>query len=242
MKIHLSLFLFFITTVGPTLQAQLLDNGGALVTAAGNPIGSVGIQVEGVDRVLKDGSTRQSLSMTRVTVVAQTQIIPGINPWIEAGWHDPELLPGKSNGGFTWGAGLMLRPMLYPLRSDPTLGPRDWLAIIVDAAVRGGSAQADDNSEIEWMSLEAALGIEWRQVYVGRNNGPIGANGMNAGASILLNNTTAKQGSFDGSSDQNIGVRFMTGFTFGQHNFLSLEADIFGSSDGRIALVSGLTF
>lgn len=53
---------------------------------------------------------------------------------------------------------MKLHPYLYPLRSDPQLGPRDWLALSLDLAVRGGKADADAG-KLDWMSLEGVLGM-----------------------------------------------------------------------------------
>jgi hypothetical protein len=65
------------------------------------------------------------------------------------------------------------------------MGPRDWLALTVDLALRGGDADADAG-KVEWMSFEAVLGLEWHQKYLGRNNGPMGAHDITAGAGIIF--------------------------------------------------------
>ncbi len=232
--------LMAVSLISLSLHAQLPTESGALKVGELLP-GALGIRIEDQSRTLKDDGVSGELDMLRITASMQVELTPGIYPWIEAGWHDPELQSGKSSGGFTWGAGLHTRPLLKALRSDPVLGPRDWIALVVDLAVRGGEADADAG-KIEWMNLEGVIGMEWHQKYLGRNDGPIGAHDITAGVGMILNSFEGSQGSFDGSEEQSIGLRANTGFTFSKNTFLNLELDLYGSSDRRLSLISGFKF
>jgi hypothetical protein len=215
--------------------AQLPSQAGAMNTLR-LPDGAIGVKVENIRRDVVDGGRRGSLEMSRLVVVAQTEVAPGISPWLEAGWHDPEIIPDSSTGGFTWGTGLHLRPALYPLRSDPQLGPRDWVALTVDLALKGGSA------EVDWLSFEGVLGLEWHQKMMGVARGPVDASAVTAGAGVLINSLRAEQGNFDGSEDQAVGIRLHSGFSFGPNQFLHLQVDWYGSSDRIYSVASGFRF
>lgn len=223
-----------------SIRAQLPNEAGA-IHVANMPSGAIGLRIEDSSRSMKDGDASEELDMLRLTVSIQGELLPGISPWVEAGWHDPELQSDDSQGGFTWGTGVQLRPLMWPLRSDPNLGPRDWLALTLDLAVRGGKANVDAGS-LEWLTLEGVVGLEWHKNYLGRNDGPIGSYDVTAGAGLILNTTEASQGSFDGSEDQSAGFRFYTGFTFGVGNFAHLELDLYGRSSRRLGLASGFKF
>lgn len=232
--------LFATLWLSTGLFAQLPSVAGALKTGS-LPPGAVGIRIGDFSRSLKDGGQNASLDMLRVTATLQVEGSPGIYPWIEAGWHQPKVLGNQSPGGFTWGTGVHLRPLLFPLRNDPALGPRDWLALTLDLAVRGGEADADAG-KLDWLSFEGVAGVEWHQKYLGRNDGPMGADDLTAGAGVIVNSFQTSQGSFDGSGNQKTGLRLNTGFSFRGNNFLKLELDLFGSSNRRISLVSGFKF
>lgn len=234
--------LFTLLTLFPAagLLAQLPGNPGAM-QAGTLPPGSVGLRYENISRPLKDGSLPRPLELSRYTVALQLQAAAGISPWVEIGANNAKLLSDETDGGFTWGGGLQLRPYLFPLRSDPQLGPRDWLALTLDLAVRGGES-ASDAGKLEWLAFEGVLGLQWHQKYLGRNHGPIGAYDITAGTGIIFNRTEAKQAGFSGSEEQPVGLRLNTGFSFRQSTYVQIEYDLYGSSSDRLSLLAGFTF
>ena len=89
------------------LSAQLPEEGGAIVQTDLPGI-SLGARVEDMRRRVKDGNTDITLKMPRAVVAAQFPLVPGISPWVEAGWHEPDLANGTdARGGFTWGSVLL---------------------------------------------------------------------------------------------------------------------------------------
>lgn len=222
------------------LFAQLPTNAGALKVGQ-LPPGSIGLRFENISRPLKDGNTPIPLEMSRYTVALQLEVASGIYPWIELGANNAKLISDETDGGFTWGTGVHIRPYLYPLRSDPQLGPRDWLALTLDLAIRGGESDSEAG-KLDWMSLEGVLGMQWHQKYLGRHSGPIGAYDITAGAGIIFNSTEGKQAGFNGSEEQSFGLRLNTGFSFSKSTYVSVEYDTYGSSSDRLSLLAGFKF
>lgn len=223
--------------------AQLPEEGGAIVQGDLPQI-SVGARLADVRRRVKDGDTEISLEMPRAVVAAQFPLAPGISPWIEAGWHEPDLaLDTDARGGFTWGIGASFRPYLFAIRTDPEAGPRDWLAIKVDASYRAGSAEPRGSSgDVEWTLLEGKVGVEYRQRLFGARRGPMNSNGLLFGAGVVLNSLEAEKPGFNGSESNGAGVYLQALYDFGAHSFFGFEADWYGGSDRRLALVTGRTF
>ncbi len=222
------------------LFAQLPTNTGAMKVGQ-LPPGSIALRYENISRPLKDGNTPNPLEMSRYTVALQLELASGVYPWVEVGMNNAKLLSDDANGGFTWGTGVHLRPYLYPLRSDPQLGPRDWLALTLDLALRGGESDSSAG-KLDWMSLEGVLGMQWHKKYLGRHNGPIGAYDITAGAGIIFNSTEGKQAGFNGSEEQAMGLRLNTGFTFSKSTYVSVEYDTYGSSSDRLSLLAVFKF
>jgi hypothetical protein len=230
-----------VSLVSVSGYAQLPEEGGAL-NVFRLPLVTVGIRAEDSSRRVKDGSTDIALEMPRVVVAAQFPLSPGISPWLEAGWHEPNLASGTdARGGFTWGVGVSLRPWLFAIREDPEIGPRDWMAVKLDGSLRGGSADQADG-EVDWTLFEAKIGMEWHKKIFGSRPGPMDATAMTAGAGLVLNSLQAEKSGFDGSESNAAGVYVHTTFTFGPATFFGLEADWYGSSDRKLALISGIKF
>lgn len=223
------------------VSAQLPEQSGAWRET---DLGSlaVGVRFQDINRDVKDGNKNLSLDAPRAVVVAQTPLLPGVSPWVEAGWHEPELGPDSSvDGGFTWGAGVALRPWLWALRADPETGPREWLALASTLSIRGGESDIDDG-EVDWTLVEAKLGAEWRNVLLPGEAGPLGATGMTAGAGLNWNSLSADTPGFDGSEDNNLGVYAFTTFEFGPSTFVGVEVDWFGGGDRMLGLLAGARF
>lgn len=225
----LSLFL------APFLSAQLPDAGTSWRELEPVP-GALALQLSDSRRQLKDGAATGNLKMSQVMLVAQAENLAPLIPRVEAGWHDPELLT-DSSGGFVWGLGLAFRPFRQTLRRDPETGPRDWVAMLVDLSYRSGEAD-----EITWSSIEGYVGLEWNQVLLGSDPGPLGAGGMILGGGVLLSSLEAEEGGFDGSEDASVGFRISATYRFRGSRFLQLEADWFGSSDRVLAVTAGTAF
>lgn len=242
MKLKSYLPLITMLSVINFVQAQVFPSPGAIKTGA-KPTGILQFGMEDSSRSLEENEVSSDLDMLRLTISYQGEVMPGVSPWVEAGWHDPELASAKTGGGFTWGVGIQVRPYLWPLRNDPVLGPRDWLALTFEVAARGGEADIRaDETTLEWRTLESILGMEWHKKFLGRENGPSGSYDITSGAGLILNRTEATRGSFDGSEESPVGFRFYSGFSFGIRNFTRLEVDLFGSADRRIHLTAGFRF
>lgn len=240
-RILLSLVLPILSAFGTALRAQLPERGGALVSGTLPPI-ALGMRLEDVRREVEDGGTSITLDMPRVVVTGQFPLVPGVSPWVEAGWHEPDLALGTgARGGFTWGAGLSVRPWLWAIRVDPETGPREWLALKTEAAVRSGSADAA-NGEVEWLQVEGRLGFEWRDVLLPAEEGPLGATGMTAGGGVVWTRLSAEKTGFDGSESSSMGAYAFTTFQFGPATFFGVEADLFGGGSRRLGLIAGRRF
>ncbi|GEM_PF-2748649 len=225
------------------LSAQLPEEGGSILQSD-LPGVTVGARVEDIRRRVKDGNTDITLKMPRAVVAAQFPLAPGISPWVEAGWHEPDLANGTdARGGFTWGLGASFRPWLFTIREDPEAGPRDWLAMKVDASYRAGSAEPSESSgDVEWTLVEGKLGVEYRERIFGSRSGPMQATGFTAGAGVVFNSLEAEKPGFNGSESNSIGMYLLATYDFGPNTFFGLEADWYGGSDRRIALITGRKF
>jgi len=225
------------------LSAQLPEEGGALLQAD-LPSVTLGARVADVRRRVKDGDTEITLEMPRAVVAAQFPLAPGISPWIEAGWHEPDLANGTdARDGFTWGLGASVRPWLFVIREDPEAGPRDWVALKVDASYRAGSAEPRGSSgDVEWTLLEGKLGMEYRERIFGARPGPMKSTGFTAGAGVVFNSLEADKPGFNGSEANSVGVYLQATYDFGPNMFFGLEADWYGGSDRSIGLVTGRKF
>jgi hypothetical protein len=225
------------------LSAQLPDNASALRAA---PIGggTFALRLEDTRRATDAGGTHGDLLLSRAVVSAQFPVLPGLEAWGEAGWHEAELANVESKGGFTWGLGAGLRPWRRDLRIDPDGTPRDWAALRLDLAARGGSAPVDEGAgvDLEWLLLESRVGIEWHQVYLGAKRGPIDSTGLTTGAGVILNQLSAERENFDADQRRDVGVYARAVFQMGPAVFFGLETDWYGGGDRRFGLISGVKF
>jgi hypothetical protein len=232
-----------LTVCAFPLLAQLPGDASA-VHAKGTPGAVFGARIEDVRRNVDAGGSRGDLDMTRTVVTAQVALAPGWEAWGEAGWHEAKLAEVESKGGFTWGAGVGVRPWRFDDRADPVRGPREWAAVRVEAAVRGGSAPVDAGAgvDLEWLLLEGRVGMEWNRIYMGPRRGPIDSTGLTTGAGIFLNQLSAERENFDGDQRRELGIYVRALFHFGTGAFVGLESDWLGSSDRRFGFLGGVNF
>ncbi len=234
-----SLLILLCSVCSVSVFAQL--PGGSAAFSEGNPEGLVvGARVEDWARPVKDGPRSENFDLIRMLVTAQISPIPGLELWGEGGWNGGELVT-ESDGGVTWGLGLGMAPWRSVRRSDPEWGPRDWVALRFDVAVRGGSSSTDDE-DMDWTSYEGRLGVRWHQRYSMARRGPVYSTALMLEGGVQYTALSVEEASFDGESEQDFGLYGRVLYHFLPNSFLGLELDWFGTSDRKAGIVAGVTF
>jgi len=229
--------------IASPLPAQLTTPDGAWREAAPLPGFALGIRLDDSTRKVRAGGLNSDFERQAATVLVQMPLsASGVSLWAEAGAFEGELAGIESDGGAMYGFGISARPFRLSHRIDPELGPREWSALRVEAAYRGGSASTSRRGDLEWNQWEGRLGIENHQVYLGPRRGPIHTTALTLEGGILLTSLRAEIEGYKSKDRNNAGLYVRATFATGDRGFYGLEADWMASSDRRFGIFAGMRF
>lgn len=241
-KLAAFVVVLLLTGLLPEASAQLAAPEGALRDHLEVTGFTVGLRADTRTRGMRAGGRDVDFDQTALALIGQMSLAPGAAVWAELGGGRSELTQAKADSGYLLGLGFSLRPLRIALRSDPELGPREWVALRVDGGYRMGDGSTGSRGDLSWHQWEARVGGEWHQVYLGPRRGPFDAVSLTTEAGLLFQDVRADLPGLRASSRNQAGLYARAVFAYPNRPFIGVEGDWFGTGDRRIGLITGFQF
>ncbi len=197
----------------------------------------VSFRFEDWQRRVQAGPGEANLEMRRAVLGAEWAVGQGASLWAEGGWNDPDFAGAEGGSGLTWGAGATWRALRAPLRTDPEFGPRAWIALLLSAGFRGGSAD-DADGEITWSQGEGRLGVEWRNPELLPRRSGTDLQGWTLDGGLVWNALDAERSGREGTESEDLGFYGRMMYRLSETTHAGVEVDWFGGSDRRLAFAA----